>query len=296
MRFLCFGEILFDVFGSSEKLGGAPLNVAAHLSRLGGTGAVLSAVGSDRLGRSALAQIKALGLDTSLIGTSSYGTGRADVTLDSSGSADYVFNDPCAWDDIRMPSLPEASCDLFYFGALAQRGATSRATLKKILNTVPFKEVFFDVNIRKHFYTADILADSIASSTMLKMNEVESPLIARELGLDASSHAKTASALFEKYPRLKIVLVTLGAEGSECFTREGNHLRQECGKVTVVDTVGAGDALSAGFLTVILKGESVRKALSVGTSLASFVVGCRGAIPPYTKALTDSLRAEGIPC
>ena len=53
MDFISFGEILFDVFPDKATLGGAPLNVAGHLTKLGLNGAILSAVGNDELGKRA---------------------------------------------------------------------------------------------------------------------------------------------------------------------------------------------------------------------------------------------------
>ena len=59
-RFLAFGEVLFDVFPSYTRLGGAPLNVTCHASRLGLDARLVSALGDDSLGKQALAQMKAL--------------------------------------------------------------------------------------------------------------------------------------------------------------------------------------------------------------------------------------------
>jgi fructokinase len=50
MNFLSFGEILYDVFPDKKTLGGAPLNVSAHLAKLGAEGAIVSAIGNDELG------------------------------------------------------------------------------------------------------------------------------------------------------------------------------------------------------------------------------------------------------
>ena len=54
MDFLSFGEILFDVFPDKATLGGAPLNVAGHMTKLGLKGAILSALGDDDYGKRAM--------------------------------------------------------------------------------------------------------------------------------------------------------------------------------------------------------------------------------------------------
>ena len=57
-RVVSFGEILFDVIEGVPCLGGAPLNLAVHLHRQGAETTLISAVGADPLGRSALKQIQ----------------------------------------------------------------------------------------------------------------------------------------------------------------------------------------------------------------------------------------------
>ena len=66
-RVVSFGEILFDVIDGVPWLGGAPLNLAVHLHRQGAETTLISAVGADPLGRSALKQIQEFGLDTGSI-------------------------------------------------------------------------------------------------------------------------------------------------------------------------------------------------------------------------------------
>ncbi|MBS0395804.1 MAG: carbohydrate kinase, partial [Proteobacteria bacterium] len=64
---VCVGETLWDVLPHGEFLGGAPLNVAAHLARLGLDARLLSRVGDDARGRAARARAAALGVDVSLL-------------------------------------------------------------------------------------------------------------------------------------------------------------------------------------------------------------------------------------
>lgn len=89
MNFISFGEVLFDVFSDKATLGGAPLNVAAHMSKLGLDGIVVSAVGNDELGGKALAEIKSLGLSTDGIAVTDKETGKALVIVNA-------FN-PCVY-------------------------------------------------------------------------------------------------------------------------------------------------------------------------------------------------------
>ena len=65
--FVCWGELLWDLFPSGPELGGAAANVAINLLRLGATPLLVSRVGKDTLGNQAIATLERLGLDTSLI-------------------------------------------------------------------------------------------------------------------------------------------------------------------------------------------------------------------------------------
>ena len=188
-------------------------------------------------------------------------TGIADITL-INGDADYTFNSPCSWDVIPLPSVDfPKEVDLIYFGTLAQRSPISRETLNTLLSRVEAKEVFYDVNIRKDFYSEKYSGDF--------KKDVES--LATSFGL-------------------KYVIVTKGGDGSVVF---GNGRWSEVGveqNLKVVDTVGAGDSLSAGFChTLFLTGDA-KKALIVGSKIAGFVVTRKGAMPEYPEALINSLR------
>lgn len=285
MNFISFGEILFDVFGDSAKLGGAPLNVASHMTKLGLDGLIISAVGDDELGRRALKEVRENGVSTDGIKISSYPTGRADIVL-VNHSADYTFNYPCAWDDVTFDkALPEC-VDIIYFGSLVQRSETSRKSLEKLLTKVKAKNVFFDVNIRKTFYTEDILLSGLKAATILKVNDEEIDLILR-LG-----KAKDIRDLMEKYS-LDMVLLTLGANGSTIYTKSG-EIHQDSHVKKLVDTVGAGDSLSAGFLATLTRTGNPALALEVGATLADFVCGQRGAIPAYDDDLKAKLKALGV--
>jgi fructokinase len=291
MRYVSFGEILFDVFPDKKTLGGAPLNVAAHLSKLGGDGIIVSALGDDELGREARECIASFGLDASFIVTSRYPTGRADITL-SGKNADYTFNFPCAWDDITLNKEPRGAYELVYFGTLAQRSETSRDALEEILSSIKARTVFFDVNIRKHFYTKEIIRRGLEYATILKMNDEELPLVADLCSLEASSEGEMVRKLMDEY-RIPVVLLTKGKKGSTCY-QEDQKIDMPCGNVAVVDTVGAGDSLSAGFLTSFIATGDARKALFVGSTLADYVCAHRGAIPDYDDTIKSFLAKEGI--
>src|SRR5437899_1424704 len=97
------GEVLWDVFPESMRLGGAPLNFAVHASRMGFQSLLLSAVGDDDLGRRAEAAVKNWGLDTSMLQTTArWQTGTASVRVDISGHPAFQIPRPAAYDAAEL--------------------------------------------------------------------------------------------------------------------------------------------------------------------------------------------------
>jgi fructokinase len=294
MRSLSFGEILWDVFSDSRCLGGAPLNVSGHFARLGVDSAIVSAVGADELGREALQIMSAEGIDTSYVSElTEVPTGVTNVLL-SNGIPSYAFNEPCAWDRIMvepeaMKKIAATEWDVFCFGTLAQRSKESEKTLREILGKITAKEVFFDVNLRKEFYSREIIEYSLMHCTIVKMNDEEWPVLAALLApASMCEEAGFCEWLAMKY-KLRGVLVTKGKKGVSAYF-DGKVCNQVSGTVPVVDTVGAGDSFSAAFLTSILRGCPVPEALSLASALADFVVSHAGAMPAYDPEIRERLR------
>ncbi len=298
MKSLAFGEILWDVFADHQTLGGAPLNVAGHLARLGADSCIVSAVGADRRGDEALSLVRALGVGADYVSAlPGLPTGTATIFLDK-GIPSYEFNDPCAWDAIdlseeQLKAIQSAEWDVVCFGTLAQRSPASRACLRRILESVSAKTVFFDVNLRKNYYSREILEDGLKFADILKVNDEEVAILAAllDIPLSADTEESFADAMIGRYG-LRIVLVTLGKAGA-LARYAGETVRSVPAKVAVVDTVGAGDSFSAGFLAALGRGCPVSRALSFGAELADFVVTRKGAIPEYDEALLRKIAELG---
>ena len=287
MKLYSFGEILFDKFEDMHTLGGAPLNVAAHYRQLGGESAIISAVGNDALGREAFTEIEKLGVDASMISVlEKVPTGIAEITMNGK-DADYEFNYPSAWDRIEIYDDDIDEMDdgfILYFGTLALRSTTSFLTLERIIGETSPEEIFVDVNLRKDFYSTDLLGFCLDNATILKINEDEIGVICDAVGLKDNDGDALFSYLLN-YTAIHTLPLTKGKNGSDYFTEEGK-IHEECSKVKVVDTVGAGDSLSAAYLFFRYeKGLSQREALHKATAVADFVVSNKGAIPLYSPAL-----------
>ncbi len=119
IKVLTFGEALFDIIRGSAHLGGAPLNLAAHLAKLGARPSVLTAVGNDDLGKILLAKAEAMGIDTSyILIDEKRPTGTVTVELQAEGIPVFTINEDVAWDAItpdekKFRDLSEEEWDVF---------------------------------------------------------------------------------------------------------------------------------------------------------------------------------------
>ncbi len=269
-RVVSFGEILFDVIGGVPYLGGAPLNLAAHLRKQGAETTLISAVGNDPLGRDALGQIGKLGLDTGTIAVlDGFPTGTVTVLLDERKVAAYDFAMDTAYDHIPVPEF-DTEVDLFCFGTLAQRSPESRGTLTRLRKMLDCL-FFYDVNLRQDFYSKEIIEESLYSADIVKLNEDEFPVLAAMFGLPDDPEE------LRRRFGLQMVLLTLGPEGCDLYS-SGGVIHSPAVPVKVVSTVGAGDSFSAAFLYHYLTGSTLNEALTAGNLLAAKIAGQKGAI------------------
>ena len=163
------GEALWDVLPEGKKLGGAPANFAYHVKQFGFNSMAVSAVGDDKLGEETLAALNSKGLDY-IMAQVPYPTGTVQVTLDEDGIPTYDIRENVAWDNIPFtPELEEIArrCRAVCWGSLAQRNVVSRETIHKFLETMPDgggRLKIFDVNLRQHFYSREVLESSLKIS------------------------------------------------------------------------------------------------------------------------------------
>lgn len=285
---LSFGEILWDVIEGQSHLGGAALNLAAHAARLGMEARLISCVGDDELGRRALSEASGLGVDASGVGTHPTSpTGTVQVRL-VGGQPEYTILEPVAWDFIPEAPFPPGDAhqrpvDVVCFGTLAQRGSTSRQSLRALLDGLADTPAFYDVNLRQNFYTRDVIEWGLRRARVVKVNDTEAETLAQLLRNRAMTAPEFARAVRDHYG-VEVALVTLGADG--CLVADPDGVTHVPGQlVTVVDTVGAGDAFSAGFLSAWLRGHSPTEAAVIGNTLGSYVATQSGAVPPYSPEL-----------
>lgn len=283
-KILAFGEILWDMIEGEAHLGGAPLNFAAHVKKCGLTSAIVSCVGNDALGDKAISEVRRLGVIDDLILRRNKKTGIVKVEL-IDGQPDYEILKPSAYDYIDSGRLDHESMntyDCFYFGTLAQRADSSRIALSDIFSRHSFKHIFYDVNLRKNSYTADIVSHSLAHATIFKINDEEVPVVAEMLFGEQLSFQEFCEQLTAKFSNISIIIITAGGDG--CLVFENKRLSKVGSQpVKVADTVGAGDSFSAAFVVSYLKSGNAIRAAEVANRVGGFVASKSGAIPDYSK-------------
>lgn len=273
------GEVLWDVFPSQKRPGGAPANVVYHACRQGARGCLIGAVGADRDGQELSAALRAHGVE-GILAQVPYPTGRVEVTL-KQGVPSYCIVENSAWDHI--PFTPEAArqmaqADAACFGTLAFRAPDTRQTLQRLLAQMPPQALkVLDVNLRAPYYSQALLEDLLPRCNALKLNDEEAPVLAPLAGVPAEDLAGVCRALLARYG-LRWVILTAGARYSEIYTPNGvSHL--ETPVVQVADTVGAGDSFTGSFITALLQGKTLADAHRQAVQTAAYVCTCPGAWP-----------------
>lgn len=281
---LVFGEVLFDIFENKTEIGGAPFNFAAHYTALGGEAQLVSAVGEDALGRVALEELKRRGIGHKYFSSAKVPTGSCKVTL-KNGMPSYELTSNVAYDYIPYRE-PKEEYDALYFGTLAQRREISRNTVSELLRR-NYREVFLDVNVRKPYFTREILEGSMEKATIVKISREEAPFL-----VSYTSPEHYCETVLSHFPQLHQVILTLDKDGAYvCHRQQGGFFSPKpCSQA--LSTVGAGDSFCAAYLFHVLSGHSIPIALEAATELSDYVVTQLDAVPPLPEELRQKVLKE----
>ena len=295
---LCCGESLIDMLpretAQGERAfapypGGAVMNTAIALGRLGAPSGYFGGVSTDLFGKLLIETLEASKVDYSLCPRSDRPTTLAFVTL-TNGHAQYAFYDENTahrmLTEADLPALDGVTA-LFFGGIsiVSEPAADSYAALCTRDHDLP---VMIDPNIRPGFITNEPryrarLGAMLERADIVKISDED---------MDWLGHAP--ETLLQTSA---VILVTRGAEGVDVVTRAGT-IRVAAQRVTVVDTVGAGDTFNAGFLAGLREAglltrdalatatpDALAKAAAMGARAASVTVSRAGANPPWSHEL-----------
>lgn len=293
-----FGEILWDLLPSGAQLGGAPFNFAYRVNSLGDRGIIVSRLGRDELGKDARDKVSSLGMDIRYIQwDENFPTGTVDITFDQDSNPDYFIVPGVAYDNTEITEalLTAAShAECFCFGTLAQRTATARRTLERLLDASTKAVRLLDMNLRKDCYSTDTITRSLERANILKLNEEEARYLADLFNVRESSIPSFSEEIIRRFS-LDYCVVTLGQRGAFVASTDNKQVYVPGYKVDLVDTCGSGDAFAAGFIYRILRGRSLRECCDLGNAMGAMVAAQAGATAPITTAEIEEFMRAGRP-
>lgn len=298
------GELLIDFTpaGLSEQgnicfernPGGAPANVLACISKLGGSGAFIGKVGDDMFGQYLSLTLEKYGIDIrNLKFDKDCNTTLAFVQLDQSGDRSFSFYRNPGADTMLLPADIDhdliRNSKVFHFGSLSLTHEPSKSSTLVALETA--KEgrciISFDPNLRPPLWRSlgqarEEIKSVIGLCNILKISEDEMEFITGIKDLEEGS-----AELYDAYG-INVILITRGAKG--CFFRLKEAVGSSPGfsEGKTIDTTGAGDAFLGGFLYSYLNKNISLKELNIGlmeqltrfaNGVAALSVGKKGAIP-----------------
>lgn len=283
LKAVCFGEVLWDVFPSHKKIGGAPLNVALRMNSLGIITSMISRIGMDTNGDDIISFLKKNDINIEEVQTTEdYKTGVVNVMINEKGNASYDIAYPSAWDKIELNNeIKEKvlNSDVFVFGSLACRDEVSRDTLYSLLDVANFKVL--DANLRAPYYTTEVLIELMQKADFIKLNDDELREISKKLDSPYNSFEQNIKFIAEK-TNSKQVCVTKGEFGAVLYHNEKFYYNSGY-FIKVVDTVGAGDSFLASLILRLLRGKSPQKSLNYACAVGALVAASEGANPEISE-------------
>lgn len=289
---ICFGEVLWDVLPSGPLPGGAPMNVAYHLKKLGTNPALITKIGLDEKGKGLVSLLENNHITTEYFQVDyDHPTGLVYARPNEHNEVVYDIVQPVAWDFIQWEAgfeklLQEA--DFFVFGSLTSRNKVSRDTLYSLLDKAKTKVL--DINLRPPNYHRSGVEYLLDKTDILKVNGAELELITGWFSHFESMEDRTR--LLQDRFRIETIIVTMGGDGA--FVNDKGAVYRHAGfKIEVADTIGSGDSFLAGFIHQLSNGASTADALTFASGIGAFIATQPGACPQYETAQITALINAG---
>jgi fructokinase len=294
------GEVLIDILLTGPVVGGGPANTAKALARLGLQVDFIDGISTDAYGVTARKELERDGVGLTLALDSDKPTCTATVTLDSAGSASYEFviDGTATFDfnDSWLPDPERLKPAVLHIGTLATIVEPASTTLQNwAIKCAEFAPIVFDPNVR-----SSVVGDRekyrsavekwVGISSVIKLSDDDVSWLYPEESMDEVAKRWIAGGA-------SLVVVTRGAHGIIGYTEHG-YEEVDGAKVTVVDTVGAGDTVGAILVEGIMKhsviglqGQVLNAVLHRAAIAAGITVSRAGAQPPRLHELVEALDA-----
>jgi 2-dehydro-3-deoxygluconokinase len=318
-RILFFGELLLRLSPPEKRMmvqaraldihvGGAEANVAAALSALGHSSAMISRLPDNALGRLTLAEVRARGIDTAHV---THGAGRmglyfleqgqgaraSAITYDRAGSA-FAIADPAGFDfkaalaGARLLHLSGITPALGPDGTAAALRAAATAREMGI-------PVSFDGNFRAQLWAAwdsdpkSTLTELMGMATILFGNHRDIALVTGGTfsGDGPERRREAVDAAFAAFPSLEMIASTarhvVDADhhriSARVDRRDGHAQTDEIDVTGIVDRIGTGDGFAAGILDGWLRGADITEIAETGLALAVLKHSLPGDMTLFTR-------------
>jgi fructokinase len=257
------GEALVDLVPDGAtgeyrpRTGGSPFNVAVGLARLGNRTSLMARFADDRYGLLLRRTAAAEGIDLNAAPRAAERSSVATAAVDDSGGATYEFDiDGTAdwqWSAAELRRLSPAT-EVLHFGSIASwrpPGAARIADLVRELRAGRRVLISYDPNVRPAVMGAresgvDLVEQGVRGAHVVKASREDVEWLYPELAVDdvAARWSGLGAGL---------IVVTDGADGATAYRRTGEPVRRPARRVTVIDTIGAGDAFTSGLLTGLVR-------------------------------------------
>jgi fructokinase len=292
--------VLIDILPSGPVVGGGPANTAKALARLGLQVDFIDGISTDAYGVTARKELERDGVGLTLTLNSDKPTCTATVTLDSAGSASYEFliagTATFDFNDSWLPDPEGLKPSVLHIGTLATIVEPASTTLHNwAIKCAEFAPIVFDPNVR-----SSVIGDRekyrsavekwVGISSVIKLSDDDISWLYPDESMDEVAKRWIAGGA-------SLVVVTRGAHGIIGYTEDG-YEEVDGAKVTVVDTVGAGDTVGAILVEGIMKhsviglqGQVLNAVLHRAAIAAGITVSRAGAQPPRLHELVEALDA-----
>lgn len=277
---VCFGEILWDILPDTVVPGGAPMNVAYHLRKLGIRPALITRVGLDNYGKRLIQLMERQDITTDFFQMDfEMDTGKVTMTPGEAEEIHYDIVKPVAWDNIQWddqfgPLLRQS--EYFIFGSLSTRTQVNRDVLFRLQELAKYRVL--DINLRPPHYNRTILEHLLTTTHLLKLNLGELELLTGWFS-DYRSERDRILSLQDRF-HIPTVVVTKGSQGS-VMTMDGVFYEHPGFRVDLADTVGSGDAFLAGLLFQLSKGAPPEIAIEFASAMGALIASYNGPCPEY---------------
>ena len=299
------GRALNEVENFLRVPGGAPLNVAAAVAKLGGTSQMLTKLGEDGFGDAILAEVKPLGVDVSRVSrTREANTALAFVSLREDGERDFSFyRNPSADMLLSAEEIDEDDFnekDILHFCSVSLIDAPIKNAHKRAIEIAEKKGsiISFDPNVRLPLWkTAEdcrkAIIEFLPFSNIVKISDEELEFIT---GIKDEREALNSLLI----GNVQVIIYTKGTEGAEFITKDRTVFSKSF-KVNAQDTTGAGDSFIGSLLYQVAQGEysleelvnlpaeKIEEILTFSNATAALTVckkGAIGALPTKEEVLT----------